>query len=344
VGDDGRWLVPVQRGWASPDDGEAGAYLLASNQLTTAGGWDQTGLDSHLDTLRSMDVDLSGLGFDSDSLIHVDAHDRTPAEPRAKAEVQHRVEPGEVWQLGPHRLACGSCTDRVMIAALMAGVSAPDLLITDPPYSSGGWQEAGRASGSIGTTSLDEATGRPPQIANDRLSTRGYQALMSEMLNACPTPAIYMFTDWRMWVSLFDVAESSGFGVRSMIVWDKGSPGMGRGWRSQHELVLHAAKQPIAFDNHAAQGNVLSFPRTGNPLHPTQKPVELLQVIIRNTPGAVIYDPFAGSGTTLIAADLEGRTCYATELDPGFCDVILDRWEQHGGAAPFRVDATTLTG
>lgn len=137
---------------------------------------------------------------------------------------------------------------------------------------------------------------------------------------------IYVFTDWRMWINLFDVAESSGYGVRNMIVWDKQTPGIGRGWRSQHELILCASKVAQGFDPHKAQGNVIQCDRTGNKLHATEKPVGLIERILDVTDLAKrIYDPFAGSGTTMVACENMGRECVAIELTPGYCGVILER-------------------
>jgi len=116
-----------------------------------------------------------------------------------------------------------------------------------------------------------------------------------------------------------------------MIVWDKGSPGMGRGWRSQHELVMWGAKKTPPFDKHASGvGNVIGEVRTGNLLHTTQKPVALIETLLENTPFAeTVSDPFAGSGSTLIACENLKRRCYAMDLDPGYCDVIVDRFERH---------------
>lgn len=133
--------------------------------------------------------------------------------------------------------------------------------------------------------------------------------------------------DTQGWVWLFDIAESCGYGVRSMIVWDKGTPGMGRGWRAQHELVLWACKATPPFDKHASGvGNVVGEKRTGNQLHTTEKPVSLIAGLITNTPFAkTVYDPFLGSGTTMVAAEQERRACYGMELDPAYVAVILKR-------------------
>jgi len=158
-------------------------------------------------------------------------------------------------------------------------------------------------------------------------------ALIKAMLLLVDAASAYIFTDWRMWVNLFDVVESSGFGVRNMIVWDKGSPGMGRGWRSQHELILFAVRAKVPFDEHKeAQGNVLAIARTGNPDHPTQKPVELITRILEVSDWAnSVYDPFAGSGSVLIAADQTNRSCRSMETSAVFVDVIVRRWQEFTG-------------
>lgn len=240
---------------------------------------------------------------------------------------------GDVWTLGRHRLMCGDSTVPEQVARLCT--DPVDAIITDPPYSSGGFQESSRRSGSIGTDASDKWGGKRPEIANDKLSSRGYTALMKSVLSIVPAPILYVFTDWRMWVHLYDVAESSGFLARSMIVWDKGNPGMGLGWRTQHELVLFAARDTVKFDNHKAIGNVLRSNRTGNLLHPTQKPVDIIESVLAVTDmAATVYDPFGGSGTTLIACEQQGRTAYLMELTPGYCDVICRRYQRATGVRP----------
>jgi DNA modification methylase len=142
---------------------------------------------------------------------------------------------------------------------------------------------------------------------------------------------VYVFTDWRMWVNLFDLVESCGYGVRNMITWDKGAPGMGVGWRSQHELVMFASRKGAKFDNTKARGNVIQCQRTGNVNHTTEKPVELLRKILAVTDFATtIYDPFLGSGSTAVACELEGRTCYGMEIDPAYAAVTLERLASMG--------------
>ena len=240
---------------------------------------------------------------------------KPPTEPVTKR--------GDLWILGRHRVVCGDCTSEKDRALLLDGAT-PEILITDPPYCSGGFQESGRSAGSIGT---DRKDGNLPKIANDTLSTRGYQTLMKAMLQDLPVLVAYIFTDWRMWVYLFDIVESSGLGVKNMIVWNKKSPGMGVGWRTQHELVMFAHRTKPKFDNHKGYGNVIECSRTGNELHPTQKPTEIIETLLDNTQWAHgVVDFFGGSGTTMAACEAYGQPSYIMELTPAFTDVIVKRY------------------
>ncbi len=240
---------------------------------------------------------------------------------------------GDLWILGRHRVLCGDCT-RPEDRALLLDGNKPEILLTDPPYCSGGSKESQKSTGSIGT---ERKNGKAPKIANDILSTRGYQNLIRGALTDIPCLYAYIFTDWRMWVYLFDIVEAAGFGVKSEIVWDKGTPGMGVGWRSQHELILFGAKAATHFDGHKGYGNVLSISRSGNELHPTQKPVELLEKLVDNTDFATgVYDPFGGSGTTLAACEAYGQPSYIMELTPAFTDVIVKRYIRITGKTTVR--------
>ena len=204
--------------------------------------------------------------------------------------------------IGSATLYMGDCLD---VLPTLTGV---DAVVTDPPYSSGGFNEAGKSSGSIGTRGSET-------IANDNLSTRGYLRLMRQVFQAVPSAdEAYVFTDWRMWINAFDAVEDGGFRVRNMLVWDKGHAGMGRPWRGQHELICYGKKTP-AKDFGRSYGNVLKAARTGNKEHPTEKPVELMQRILENTFGQVICDPFMGSGTTGVAAVRIGKPFIGVEVD-----------------------------
>ena len=241
------------------------------------------------------------------------------------------VTRGSAWQLGRHRLLCGDNRVQADVDRLLGG-NKVDALLTDPPYCSGGYQEAHRSRGSKGTS------GEYIPMASDMLSTRGYTKLLGAMLNTVSTVALaFIFTDWRMWVTLSDVVEAGGWGVRGMLVWDKLTPGMGTGFRSQHELIMMATKATPPWGRmkgHVAYGNVLACPRVPNVHHPTEKPVRLLSTILTVAAFAQhVYDPFAGSGATLLAADEMERTCSAMELDPQHCATIISRWQERGGSA-----------
>ena len=260
---------------------------------------------------------------DPDDYEDEEAEEETPEPP--EEPISQR---GDIWILGNHRVMCGDSTNPEDRKALLAGAE-PEVLLTDPPYCSGGQKESSKSTGSIGTVRKD---GKQPMIANDILSTRGYQNLIAAALKDIPCLFSYIFTDWRMWVYLFDLVEAAGFGVKSMIVWDKGTPGMGIGWRSQHEILMFAGRATTHFDGHKGYGNVLSISRSGNALHPTQKPVELLAAVVDNMDWANgFYDPFGGSGTTLIACERNNAKSYIMELTPGYTDVIVERYIRETG-------------
>jgi DNA modification methylase len=228
-----------------------------------------------------------------------------------------QVARGDVWEIGEHRLLCGDSTSAEDVARVMGGEKA-DAVVTDPPYSSGGFQESGKSIGSIGTRSNTT-------IKNDNLSTRGYHHLMRDVLNLISSADIlYLFTDWRMWIETYDIAERGGWRVRNMLVWDKEQMGMGMPWRNQHELILFG-KRTAAQILDGKCGNVLQCARSGNINHPTEKPVELIVQILENTPPGLVFDPFIGSGTTLVACEQTGRRGRGIEIEPKYCAVTLER-------------------
>lgn len=322
---DGTELVVVKRTDLATDDAKRKKLAAADNAIADNVEWNAEELRLHLDapTIEALHIELPAIKAGGGT---TDENSEPEDEQFDAEKVQTRVQPGDVWQLGKHRVCCGDSTNAEDVAKLFGGAQ-PFAIVTDPPYCSGGFQESGKKSGSIGTR--DNI-----MIANDTLSTRGYMSLIKNVIERAGKCAmVYVFTDWRMFVNLFDTVEASGFGVRNMIVWDKGTPGMGVGWRSQHEVCLFGSRSAQKFNPHLAQGNVIQCKRTGNVNHPTEKPVELLYKILRVSDMATdIYDPFSGSGTTLIACEqLENRRCFAMELDPHYCDVIISRWEQMTG-------------
>lgn len=196
-----------------------------------------------------------------------------------------------------------------------------DVVICDPPYCSGGFQETGKKIGSIGTRADDS-------IQLDNLSTTGYRALIREVCAAAKNAdEFFIFTDWKMWLWVVEGAETGGVKTRNMIVWDKGQMGMGMPWRNQHELIYYGKRTPAQI-NSGRYGNVVKCPRTGNIQHPTEKPVRVMANLIANTTGSVICDPFMGSGTTLRAAKDLGRKAIGIEIEEKYCEIAANRLRQ----------------
>lgn len=246
------------------------------------------------------------------------------AEEDEAPEVDETSEPesklGEVYQLGRHRVMCGDSTKIEDVEKLMDGKKA-DMVFTDPPYSSGGSQESGKTSGSIG------ARGQKT-IKNDNLSTRGYRLLMNDALGLSGScNSVFIFCDWKMWIETFDISERAGYRVRNMIVWDKMQMGMGMPFRNQHELCLFGSKIAGKIGN-GNTPNVLQYSRDREAEHATPKPVGLICDLIKQVENDNVYDPFLGSGSTLIACEQTNRTCYGMELDPKYCDVIRKRYHK----------------
>lgn len=317
-------------------EAEEYADLVADNRIAELAETDSKLLADILADIDTGEIPVELTGYTEDEVanlvtalseaIHNDLTepDEIPDTPEPDQIITQK---GDLWILGRHRVVCGSSTNAADMALLLDGAH-PEILLTDPPYCSGGFQESGRSTGSIGTKRHDK-NGKEiaVTIANDTLSTRGYQSLMREVLQNFDGLVAYIFTDWRMWVYLFDIVESAGLGVKNMIVWNKKSPGMGMGWRAQHELVMFAHRTKPNWDNHKGYGNVLEATRSGNELHPTQKPVEILEKLLDNTQWAEgVLDTFGGSGTTLIAAESAGVPSYVMEMEPGFVDVIVRRY------------------
>lgn len=318
------------------NDAEEYADLVADNRIAELAETDQKLLADIFADIDTGEIPMELTGYTEDEVenlvtalaeaLHNDLNepDEVPELPEPEETVTQK---GDLWILGRHRVVCGDATNEKDRELLLNGAH-PEILLTDPPYCSGGFQESGKVTGSIGSKQSDGKGGfTTPTISSDNLSTRGYQVLMKAVLGAADVKVAYIFTDWRMWVYLFDLVEGSGLGVRNMIVWNKKSPGMGNGWRAQHELVMFAHRTKPKWDNHKGYGNVLEATRSGNELHPTQKPVEILEKLLDNTDWAEgVLDTFGGSGTTLIAAESAGQPSYIMEMEPGFVDVIVRRY------------------
>lgn len=214
--------------------------------------------------------------------------------------------------IGNATLHLGDCLE------VLPTLGKVDVVITDPPYSSGGFQEAGKSSGSVGTRTEDT-------IWMDNLSSRGYSRLIVRVLKAIRTAdEFYTFTDWKMWQATCDCFEDAGIRVRNMLVWDKGQMGMGMPWRNQHELICYGRRRNSSRMG-GAHGNVLKASRSGNDNHPTEKPTSLLETILSNATAGLVLDPFMGSGSTGVACMQANRPFVGIEIEPKHFDTACER-------------------
>jgi DNA modification methylase len=301
------------------------AYVIADNKLALNAGWDPELLALEFADLSSLGFDVALTGFSADEIAalsfgantgHTDP-DEVPALPAAAVS---RID--DVWVLGRHRLICGDATDAGTVEQVLAGVK-PHLLVSDPPYGVNydpTWREKLGAEG----------LARGKVLNDDRADWREAWALF-------PGDVAYV---WHGALHAGTVAaslEASGFGIRSQIIWDKTRLVIGRGdYHWQHECCWYSVRKGATghWAGDRKQTTVWSIPHHRNDTgHGTQKPVECMRRPIENnsSPGQAVYDPFCGSGTTIIAAEMTGRSCHAVELDPAYVDVAVKRWEAFTG-------------
>lgn len=221
-------------------------------------------------------------------------------------------------------------------------------VITDPPYCSGAATEAGRGGATHqGLRSETMRSGRFDWFDADNMTTSGLTWLLRSVAVEsgrlmARDGSLLAFCDWRMAFAVGPAMESAGFRLRNLLVWDKGSFGCGTGFRPRHEMVLHLTRRKPAF--HAANvGNVISAKRvtSKNRDHPTEKPVDLIADLIRVVcpPSGLVLDPFAGSGTTLVAALSLGRKAIGIEASEAYCEIAAKRIDAALDAAPLLAEA-----
>ena len=212
-------------------------------------------------------------------------------------------------------------------------------VITDPPYASGARTEAAKATSGAMVRGM-RWNAKP--IENDQMTSTGFVWLMRETCYAVRDllvdgGSLLIFIDWRQWPNLTGAVETTNFRVNQMIVWDKGSMGMGSGFRNQHELILHASKGTVRVDSHSTS-NVLQFSRVANDDHPSPKPEPLMRRLIEVVcaRGELVLDPFMGAGTTLVAARQTGRRAIGIEIEEQYCEIAARRLCQE---MPFEIPA-----
>lgn len=329
------------RGWS---EAQKRAYVLADNKLTLNAGWDEELLRLELGDLKFSGFDLDLTGFSGDELAAYLSEETEgltdPDEvPEAPAEPVSRT--GDVWLLGRHRLVCGDATSELDVSLALAGVR-PHLMVTDPPYGVNydpDWRN--RADRANGKPYGARAIGRPE---NDDRSD------WSEAYTLHPGDVAYVWvppgpTQFDFWQTLM----ASGFDIRMQIIWAKQQFPIGRGnYHVQHEGCLYAVRKgrTAHWSGSRSQTTLwqIDKPVKSETGHSTQKPVECMRRPIENnsSPGQAVYDPFLGSGTTIIAAEMTGRSCHALEIAPQYTDVAIQRWQNFtGGEATLQATGKT---
>ena len=307
------------------------AYVIADNKLTENGGWDDALLADELKALGEMGFDLKLTGFDDIELVSVlttgegltdpDEVPEVPAEPVSRL--------GDIWQLGNHRVICGDSTVADTVAALLGPVK-PHLMVTDPPYGveyDAGWRN--KVSRTNGKTYNSMAVGKVEN--DDRLTWAEAWALF-------PGDVVYAWHGFQQSPVLAGELVDAGFGLRALIAWVKSSAPISRGhYHHQHETCWYAVRDGGTghWTGDRKQTTVwhIDKPQKSETGHSTQKPVECMKRPIENnsSPGQAVYDPFLGSGTTIIAGEMTGRHVYGIELSPVYVDVIVQRWQAFTG-------------
>ena len=310
--------VMIARGW---DEQKRRAYMLADNKLALNSGWDAELLRAELTDLIALGENLQMIGFSSAELAALVATTDGKTDPDAvpKAPDNPVSIAGDVWLLGRHRLACGSCTDAATVKVVLDGCE-PVMMITDPPYGVQ-YDPTWRHRAGVNKSK------RVGAVANDeRDDWREAWALF-------PGAVAYV---WHSALHQCAVAESltaAGFAIRSQIIWAKDRLVMGRGhYHWQHEPCYYAARGTAGWQGDRKQSTLWSIPtrdQDAETIHSTQKPVECMRRPMLNNSKAsdTIYEPFSGSGTTMIAAEMSGRDCRAVEINPVYVDVAIIRWE-----------------
>lgn len=333
-------------------DAQKRAYVIADNKLATNAEWDEQLLAENFAVLASVDLDfgLEVMGFEVEEIdLIMDAHDDRPSADFDDAPVA--VGPpvtrqGDVWLLGEHRLLCGDALEPASYAVLMQGRKAA-LVTCDVPYNIPihGFVSGG---GKIRHREFANASGEMSPAQFTRFLTSAFGLLAEHSVSGS---LHFHFIDWRHQRELLDAGAAVYSELKNLCVWAKTNGGQGSMYRSAHELVYVYKSGSAPHQNHIQLGahgryrtNVWTYPgantfqRNGDEkdllqLHPTVKPVGLIADILLDASSRrdIVLDAFAGSGTTLLAAERTGRIGYGMEIDPLYVDVAVRRWERMTG-------------
>ena len=315
---------------------QAKAYRIADNQTASISEWNTDLLPLELADLKNLDFNLDLLGFGADELAKLMGTegnagltdpDEVPPVPENPV-----TQPGDLWLLGEHRLLCGDSTDASNVHRLLDG-AVPFIMVTDPPYGveyDPEWRHR---------TGLNNSH-RTGKVANDD------RVEWTDAYRLFPGTVCYVWHAARFTADLARNLDEAGFPVRAQIIWKKPRFAIGRGhYHWQHEPCWYAVREgggSSKWCGDRTQSTIWEIDAKNQDqetVHGTQKPVECMARPVRNhgARGDDVYDPFLGSGTTVIGCERLGRRCYGMELSPGYCDVVVKRWENFTGKKARRV-------
>jgi site-specific DNA-methyltransferase (adenine-specific) len=310
-------------------DAQKRAYIIADNKLALNAGWDEAMLKLELADLKALDFDLDLTGFNTAEIDALLADKGTEGLTDPDDTPEPPVEPvtrlGDVWVCGQHRVMCGSSLDQAQVELLCAGQRV-DMLLTDPPYN----------------VAYEGKTKDALTIQNDSMGDSDFRTFLRDAFVSADTvmkPGA-VFYIWHADLEGYNfrgACQDAGWKVRQCLIWKKSHMVMGRqDYHWQHEPCLYGWKEGAGhlWASDRKQTTILSFERPSrNAEHPTMKPVALFEYqMLNNTKGGdIVLDSFGGSGTTLIAAEKNGRIARIMELDPKYVDVIVKRWEDFTG-------------
>lgn len=305
------------------------AYVIADNKLALNAGWDDEMLRLELTDLKDLDFNIELTGFSSeeldslmptnvvDGLTDEDAVPEAPAEPITKL--------GDVWVLGNHRLMCGDSCSQTDMEKLCAG-QLVDMWLTDPPYN----------------VAYEGKTKDALKIQNDSMNNDQFRSFLRDAYVTAntvmkPGAVFYIWHADSEGYNFRGAASDAGWKIRQCLIWKKSTMVMGRqDYHWKHEPCLYGWKDGAGhlWASDRKQTTILEFDKPNrNGEHPTMKPVALFEYqMLNNTKGGdIVLDSFGGSGTTMLAAEKNGRYARLMELDPKYCDVIIKRWEDFTG-------------
>jgi site-specific DNA-methyltransferase (adenine-specific) len=308
-------------------------YRILANKVAEKSKWDIDLLASELDGL---DFDGFDFGFDVD----LDQREEDPVEVREDdyelaLPEKPKSKPGDIYQLGRHRLMCGDSLSPENIALLMDGCMA-DMILTDPPYNV-------------------DYEGTAGKIKNDNMEDEHFRRFLTDTFKAAdgvlkPGGAVYIWHADSEGFNFRAACKDAGWNVRQCLIWNKNSLVMGRqDYQWKHEPCLYLWKEGAAhfWNNDRSQTTVIDCDKPKkNDIHPTMKPVKLFDYLIQNSSrkDEIVLDMFGGSGTTIIACEQDGRAARVMELDPRYVDAAVKRWEEFTGEKAVLINGGEING